>query len=154
MNNFDFQFTFLPSLLRENNDIDALKDISNLKMELVLNNKSYNMDDLKIIHTIRQGVEDFLLEFKTAKVGEAIYILVVAYRDMLPLYFSLERGRGENCLFCRVDISDSCHFLIETSVPSSIGADAYRNKVYSHIEAHQDLLIDRYDGDEDDLFGN
>ena len=46
MNNFDFQFTFLPSLLRENNDIDTLRDISNLKMELVLNNKSYNMDDL------------------------------------------------------------------------------------------------------------
>lgn len=89
MNNFDFQFTFLPSLLRENNDIDTLRDISNLKMELVLNNKSYNMDDLKIIHTIRQGVEDFLLEFKTAKVGEAIYIYWLLHIEICYHYISV-----------------------------------------------------------------
>lgn len=150
MDNYEFQFIYLPQLLQEDNDVEALRNLASLSIELSLDHKSYNMDDMTIIHVMRRGIEDFLIIFpKSDNEVEAIYGLVVIYKDMIPLYFTLERGRSTNYMLCRVDVINNIHFILEQFIPISISAEIFKDKVFSYIADHQNILVNRYDGDDD-----
>lgn len=146
MDNYEFQFHYLPNLLREDNEVNMLRSIANLTLELELDNKSYDIDDISIIHTMRRGIEDFLILFnKSDNRLEAIYCLVVLYQHRFPLYFTLERGELDtNVILCRMDIANNTHYVLEPFMAAT-SIETFKDKVYSYISANEEILIDLYD---------
>ena len=74
----------------------------------------------------------------------SFYITLISY-----LYFTLECGRSTNYMLCRVDVINNIHFILEQFIPISISAEIFKDKVFSYIADHQNILVNRYDGDDD-----
>ena len=110
MTDYDFQFSFLPSLIQKNN-LTGCVSVEAIKKGLSESNDSYDCSGLAVSNECKDGCSYSFITFpKPQREPHAFYAMAVTTHNHGFQYFTLEKS-GETCAFCQQ--SEECHQLIE-----------------------------------------
>lgn len=152
----DFHFNFLPSLLKEDNDVNALRSFASLSSELRMSGRVYDLYFMSITHEMILCSEYFLLTFPLILESDVLFSIVVISKDKKILYFTLEKESITKYFFCQIDIMyvHNSHKVISEYAPTmSYGIIDlekakldFKEMVFTHINRNlQTLNIEKCD---------